>query len=379
MKTKQTYSINFFCRASKANKKGLAPVELAILVNGERTLINLPRKEKPSEFKKFFAQKKQNETKDFCNAQYAMAQTKIAEMIKLNLPISAFSIKNYILNGNTVYTVERLFDDYFKLLDGKTMSVKNYNKYIHMREEFFKVFDKHLSPSQLDSAVVQIYQNALLKKFQPSTISGYMSKLKSVVTYGMAKGYIKQNPFYNIKIDRRLKAVTTITEEEYYRMRDKYITNDRLAKVRDYFVFACNCGLAYCDVVNLRPCDFVDIDGMTIINKERVKTKIDFYSVVLEDGIEILKKYDYDLSPLYLSNQKLNSYAKELASICEITSVDSLHSHLCRHYYLTKIINDGIPLEIVSRCAGHSRVSMTKHYAQQLKSNIIKDVVDAFK
>lgn len=379
MKTKQTYSINFFCRASKVTKKGLAPIEMSILINGERTLINLPRKEKPSDFKKALAQKKSNEIKDFCGAQYTMVQSKITEMVKLNIPINAFSIKNYILNGNNVYTAEHLFNDYFKLLDGKNMSGKNYNKYIHMREEFFNVFDKHLSTSQLDGVAVQTYQNTLMKKFMPSTISGYMSKLKSVVAYGIAKGHITQNPFYNIKIDRRLKAVTTITETEYCRMRDKKIENDRLSKVRDYFVFACNCGLAYCDVVNLRPSDFVVIDGMTIINKERVKTKIDFYSVVLHDGIEILKKYDFDLSPLYLSNQKLNSYAKELASICDITSVPSLHSHLCRHYYLTKIINDGIPLEIVSRCAGHSRLSMTKHYAQQLKTNIIKDVVDAFK
>lgn len=379
MSTYQTYSISFFCRKSKTNKKGLAPIEMAILLNGERAFINLPRKEKPKEFKVKLNQKKDNDIKAFCNAQYSFAQSKILEMVQSNLPLTAYSIKQYILKGNTVYTVEHLFNDFFDVLAKKDMTKKNYQKYVHMREEFFAVFDKHLPPSHLDSTVVTTYQNALTQKFQTSTISGYMSKLKSVVVYAQAKGHIIGNPFYNVKIDRRLKVVTTISEEEYRRLRDKAITIDRLDKVRDYFVFACNCGLAYCDIVQLKPSDFTEVNGMTIINKERVKTHVEFYSVVLNDGIEILRKYHYDLSPLFMSNQKINSYAKELADICGITSVDSLHCHLCRHFYLTKIINDGIPLEIVSRCAGHSRLSMTKHYAQQIKSNIIKGVVEAFK
>lgn len=379
MDKRQTYSINFLCRESKTNKKGLAAIEMAISLRGERVYIPLPRKERPELFKSLMAQKKGNDLKDFCNAHYTIVQSKITEMVTCGLPLSAYSIKQYIINGNEVYTMERLFDDYFKIIDAKCLTKKNYNKYIHMRDEFFCLIDRHIPASQFDSTIVCTYHEALSKKFQSSTISGYMSRLKSVSAYGMAKGHITQNPFYNVKIDRRLKPVSTITQIEYERLRDKNILNVRLSIVRDYFVFACNCGLAYCDIVKLKPCDFVEIDGMTIINKKRAKTNVDFYSVVLDDGIEILKKYDYDLSPLYLSNQKLNSYAKELATICDITSVDSLHCHLCRHYYLTKIINDGIPLEIVSRCAGHSRVSMTKHYAQQLKSNIIKNVIEAFK
>lgn len=379
MSTYQTYSISFFCRESKTNKNGLAPIEMAILLNGERVFINLPRREKPKNFKAKLNQKKDNDIKAFCNAQYSIAQSKILEMVQSNLPLTAYSIKQYILKGNTVYTVEHLFDDFFKLIEKKDMTKKNYQKYVHMREEFYAVFDRHLTPSHLDGSVVSSYQNALNLKFQSSTISGYMSKLKSVVAYGQAKGVISGNPFYKIKIDRRLKVVTTISEREYQRLRDKKISIDRLDKVRDYFVFACNCGLAYCDIVKLEPKDFTEVDGMTIINKERVKTHVEFFSVVLNDGIDILRKYNYDLSPLYMSNQKINSYAKELADICDITSVDSLHCHLCRHFYLTKIINDGIPLEIVSKCAGHSRLSMTKHYAQQMKSNIIKGVVEAFK
>ena len=41
-----TFDISFYCRESKANREGLAPVEMSIIINGERCIITLPRKEK---------------------------------------------------------------------------------------------------------------------------------------------------------------------------------------------------------------------------------------------------------------------------------------------------------------------------------------------
>ena len=35
---RQTFDISFYCRPSKRNKKGYAPVELSIIINGERKL-----------------------------------------------------------------------------------------------------------------------------------------------------------------------------------------------------------------------------------------------------------------------------------------------------------------------------------------------------
>ena len=55
-----THSINFYCRQSKANKQGYAPIELSITLNGRRVFINLPRSEKPDDFKSLFQSKISN-------------------------------------------------------------------------------------------------------------------------------------------------------------------------------------------------------------------------------------------------------------------------------------------------------------------------------
>lgn len=47
-----TSSLQFYCRSSKANKQGLAPLELSIILNGSRRFTNLPTKFNPEEFNK---------------------------------------------------------------------------------------------------------------------------------------------------------------------------------------------------------------------------------------------------------------------------------------------------------------------------------------
>ena len=42
--------INFICRASKADKSGLSPLEVSIIINGVRRYVHLDRKVKAADF-----------------------------------------------------------------------------------------------------------------------------------------------------------------------------------------------------------------------------------------------------------------------------------------------------------------------------------------
>ena len=47
-----TFCISFYCRKSKMNKNGLSPLELSIVINQERILLNLPSRLNPKHFNK---------------------------------------------------------------------------------------------------------------------------------------------------------------------------------------------------------------------------------------------------------------------------------------------------------------------------------------
>jgi integrase len=141
--------------------------------------------------------------------------------------------------------------------------------------------------------------------------------------------------------------------------------------VRLYFVLACNCGLAFVDMMNLSKSQIVEINGYTVICGRRVKTNSSFSAVVLPDGRKVLDEYGDVKSFCNYTNQHLNILAKKVGK--ELGISVPLHSHLCRHQYITMLIRKGVPLSMVKRCVGHSDIAMTERYL----SLTVDDVVEA--
>ena len=57
-------NIQFYCRACKADKNGFSPIEVSLTINGKRTFIQLPRKERAADFKKAVESKRNNDIKE---------------------------------------------------------------------------------------------------------------------------------------------------------------------------------------------------------------------------------------------------------------------------------------------------------------------------
>ena len=74
-----------------------------------------------------------------------------------------------------------------------------------------------------------------------------------------------------------------------------------------------------------------------------------------------------------ISNQKINEYLKEIATLCEIDKRVSFH--LARHTFATTItLYNNVPIETVSKVMGHSKISTTQIYAKILQSKVGKDL-----
>ena len=63
------------------------------------------------------------------------------------------------------------------------------------------------------------------------------------------------------------------------------------------------------------------------------------------------------------TNQRMNSYLKEIADLCGIKKW--LTFHMARHTFATTItLSNGVPTETVSKMLGHSNIKTTQHYAK---------------
>ena len=369
-----TFNINFVCRASKVAKNGKAPVEMSIIINGKRTYLTLPMKEDPKTFQKSIASKKMNPLKEYLeqmNQKVLIAQT---ELIKQDSPVTALAIKEYIQNGcSNSYTVGDLFNSYLKILKkrvGVNLTAAVYRKYEIVRDLFYKAINPDKQVTEITNEVISGFYADLNRKYESTTSAAMMVKLKTVVTFGLDNNRIKINPFNGIKIVKKTKEVEFLTESEVKTIKEKNL-GGRLSKVRDLFIFQCFTGLAYTDMAHLTREDFqVNELGQIYIKKSRLKTGVGFTTVLFPEAAEIIKRYYYELP--VLSNQKYNSYLKEIADLCGITK--PMHTHIGRHSFATMALNRGLSLETVAKMLGHSNIKQTQHYSKLVDKTVFEAI-----
>ena len=377
--TRNTANVSFYCRESKKNKDGLAPIELSLVINRKRSYVQLPRKEDPAQFKRELMSKNWSDLKDYLSA----VRTRLNEIetifVRDGQALTAESLRAYFKTGGYVlYTVGDLFSDYMGILAkrvGRDITPKTYRKYEIARDKFYKILPPSEPVSAITKAVILDYQASMNQYLDYVTTNGYCQRVKTIVQFGIDNGKIKVNPFMGIRLRKGEKSVQFLTEEEVEKIRTTDFHNESLNRVRDLFVFQAASGLSYTDMAKLVPSDFQQApNGQYYIHDKRNKTGVFYTAVILEEGVEILKKYSFKL-PI-LGNHKLNVYLKTIRDICGIDK--PIFSHVARHTYATRCLNRGIRLEVVAKLLGHSTTRITQHYAKLLKGNILSEVQEAF-
>ncbi len=376
---RNTANVSFYCRESKKNKDGLAPIELSLVINRKRCYVQLPRKETPTAFQRQINCKKDNDLKDYLRSIRIRLNEIETAFLRDGEALTAAALKDFFKTGGYVlYTIGDLFDDYMRILAkrvGVDLKPKTYRKYEIARDKFYKIIPPTEPVSAITHAVIMDYQASMNQYLDYVTTNGYCQRVKTVVQFGIDNGKIKVNPFSGIRLRKGEKSVQFLSEEEVEKIRTTDFHNESLNKVRDLFVFQAASGLSYTDMAKLVPTDFqVTEDGQYYIHDKRNKTGVFYTAVILEQGVEILKKYDFKL-PI-IGNHKLNVYLKIIRDLCGIDK--PIFSHVARHTYATRCLNRGIRLEVVAKLLGHSTTRITQHYAKLLKKSILSEVEEAF-
>ena len=377
--TRNTANVSFYCRESKKNKDGLAPIELSLVINRKRCYVQLPRKEDPAQFKRELMSKNWSDLKDYLSA----IRTRLNEIetifVRDGQALTAESLRAYFKTGGYIlYSVGDLFSDYMGILAkrvGRDITPKTYRKYEIARDKFYKILPPSEPVSAITKAVILDYQASMNQYLDYVTTNGYCQRVKTIVQFGIDNGKIKVNPFMGIRLRKGEKSVQFLTEEEVEKIRTTDFHNESLNRVRDLFVFQAASGLSYTDMAKLVPTDYQQApNGQYYIHDKRNKTGVFYTAVILDEGVEILKKYNFKL-PI-LGNHKLNVYLKTIRDLCGIDK--PIFSHVARHTYATRCLNRGIRLEVVAKLLGHSTTRITQHYAKLLKGNILSEVQEAF-
>lgn len=220
------------------------------------------------------------------------------------------------------------------------------------------------------------------KAMNNNGVMKHLLRLRKMTNLAMKLDWITNDPFksYKFKFDRVEKDF--LNEYELEALEKKVFELERLTIVKDVFLFCCYTGLAYVDVLNLQTGNIViGIDGENWIKTTRQKTKIAVNTPLLPKAKRLIVKYlnhFRDKKPDHVfpvfSNQKVNSYLKEIGDRCGIRK--NLTSHVARHTFATTVtLSNGVPIETVSKMLGHTKIATTQIYARVLEKKIGEDML----
>lgn len=220
-----------------------------------------------------------------------------------------------------------------------------------------------------------------IDKLQSNTAHKYIKNLKKVMNMAVGLDWIPSNPFNQFKCSYSSPEREILNQDEITTLFTKKLHTPRLEEVRDVFIFCCYTGFAYSDVYEFKKNAVMKgLDGNLWLSTLRQKTGTKESVPLLPVALQIIEKYcnheyctKYDKLLPVNSNQRYNTYLKEIADICGINK--KLTSHIARHTFATTItLANGVPIETVSAMLGHNSIRTTQIYAKVVEQKVSDDM-----
>ncbi|MFV8374975.1 tyrosine-type recombinase/integrase [Flavobacterium sp. LB1P71] len=395
-------TILFVISANKTNQKGLCPLNCRITLNKERKQFTTGLFVNPNYWEnKLQKVNSQDSNYKFINAQIEQIQ------VKINNIALVFQLQNENCTLDNIYNkyigveikkkeyVLSFYKQYLskiKKLVGLEIKDNTYNKFVYVGNHLeaflkwkFKKTDFPLEELSLQFLDDFDYYLKTEKKQEQITINKTIQRLRTPIKQAISEGYLDRDPFILHKSKTVRKTVIFLTTEELKTLEEAVLQQKRLNNVQDLFIFCCYTGLAYNEMANLKKQNIqIGFDDVNWIQMKREKTQRQISIPILPKAQEIIDKYSTDGNLIFssISNQKFNSYLKEIA---DITGIEKrLTHHIARKTFASTVLlfND-VPMEIVSELLGHSNMVITQEsygkVVQKKVSEAIKNLAEKLK
>jgi site-specific recombinase XerD len=393
---RQTISVRFYARKSRPNIEGLVPIYMRIVIGLERISMITKIHCKPQDWNGEKIKGQSEETRKFnecLNGFKLRAFDLQRELMTEGKPITLENMRCK-WDGVSLEKPRMLMEIFaqhnrqMKDLVNKEFSpltMERYDTSYRHTQSFIRwKFQKDdIDIKDLKFEFIADYEFWLktVRNCEHNTTVKYLSNFKKIIHICMNNGWLAKDPFVGFKMNKREIERPFLVQEELDAIINKDFPIQRVAQVRDIFVFCCYTGLSYVDVERLTSEDLATgIDGEKWIWTRRQKTDTATRVPLLPPAFAILEKYKNH--PLCLrcskllpvsSNQKMNMYLKEIADACGITKKMTFHTS--RHTFATTVtLSNGVPIETVGKMLGHRNLKTTQHYAKILDKKVSDDM-----
>lgn len=398
---KATFSIMFFIQKGKSKSNGQAPILARLTVNKEMIHFSTRQSCLPDRWDskthrtlgKTIDEKNINALLDDLQGNL---QRHYYDLQGRGVIITASKLKSLLFSTNEEEkqirnSIKMLFDtfiaDYEKLVQTQDYGKESFFRYKVCRDRVMSFIEKTYKTKDLPlESIDKRFLDKLYLYLRTetnvnnNTAVKFMHRFSSVYKMAKDNGWVSADPFklQHLHLDKVDRGY--LTKEELDLIIEKEFDSQRLEQIRDVFVFCCFTGLPYIDAKQLGEQQLKQwADGNLWLTLHRQKTKVPVNVKLLPVPLAILKKYEDGvkerrgkLLPVY-TNQKCNEYLKEMAALCGIKK--DLTFHMARHTFATTVtLENGVPIESVSKMLGHTNVRTTQIYARITDTKVSNDM-----
>jgi integrase len=150
-----------------------------------------------------------------------------------------------------------------------------------------------------------------------------------------------------------------LSEEEYQLLLNKKFKTASLNRTKDRFLMQCTLGCRYSDLFTFTKANFKDDKLIYKPIKTRRKKSNTIHLPLQDDAKNLLKKYKFDTTGLYITNQKYN---EALESLFKELKIEVRSTHNGRDTFITRAIDAGVNIPTLLKWVGQESYTQLKKY-----------------
>ena len=268
-------------------------------------------------------------------------------------------------------------------VDIKQNSLASYRQTRARLQQFIRA--KHnasdLAFSQLTEDFIKQFEQYVIGEvgLKQSTCYNMIVLIKKVCKLAYREGVADSLLFDNVHVDKGDSRLPKALDKDAL---DKLKAlcfdglNEDMETSRDVFLFACYTGAAYCDLMALNREHLVrDDEGALWLKFNRQKTGVLCRVKLLPEALRLLEQLHNDARETLLPYMNYATYLSCLKAISLRAGLSlPITTHTARHTFATLVtLEQGVPIETVSKMLGHSTVRMTERYAKVTPQKLFEE------
>ena len=393
---KSTFSILFYIDRSKTSERNECIIRCRITCNGASSSFSTGLYTSPDDW-----QSKKGRIKvvanraNAVNLQLNSIEERLHALYELTLIaenyITAEYLKEQYQHQNkptpTLIEIYQSVCESKEALQGKTIEKATVRAFRDSRKNFALFLktrgNEDCLPKEADKDLIEHYRLFMLRDLgnKESTVSNRLRHLHQVIRKSLQERYIREDPFEQIDIETPTYERNALTSDDLHKLLSYRPHRSVDNHCRLIFLLGCFTGLAFSDLKKLRMDDVYTFGhGRRYISLCRTKTQNRSIVPLLPIAEEILTIVcDGRKEGLFFrefpTNSHFNRKIRDIIIKAGLPPHTEATSHTARHTFATTIcLENGLPIETVSKMLGHRFISTTELYAKVSKSKIAREM-----